>query len=281
MLMKRSSLGFDAAGEYGSLLRRWRSARGLSQLTLATDAGISTRHLSFLENGRSQPSRAMVELLSGMLDVPLDDRNALLLAAGFAPAYGRRGIDAPDAQPLRSALTFILKQQEPYPAIVVDAASNIVDRNQAARHVFGLFVSDPRDGRPVNTIRSIFHPRGLRQYIVNWEEVAVRLLYKVHRNAAMAVHDDAVRMRAEVMQYHGVSALSAEYTPESPLPALMALRLKKADLELSFISTMMTLGMPCDVTLESLKAECFFPADAATERRLRQLADARSALLHT
>lgn len=282
MLMKRSSVpGVERAEvEYGTLLKQWRATRGLSQLALATDAGISTRHLSFLENGRSQPSRSMVELLSGMLDLPLDDRNTLLLAAGFAPAYGRRGIDAPDAQPLRSAFAFILRQQEPYPAIVIDEASNVVDRNDAARHVFGLFVTDPRD-RPANTVRSMFHPRGLRQYIVNWEELAVRVLYKVHRNASMGVHEDAVRMRDEVMQYPGVRALSTDYTPESSMPALLTMRLRKGDLDLSFISTMMMLGMPCDVALESMKAECFFPADAATEKRLRLIDQERSALLHT
>src|SRR5262245_41534097 len=227
MLMKKSVRGLDGATiEYGTLLRRWRGARGLSQLTLATEAGVSTRDLSFLENGRSQPSRAMVDLLSGMLDLPLDDRNALLLAAGFAPAYGRRGIDAPDAQPLRSAFTFILRQQEPYPAIVIDEASNVVDRNDAARHVFGLFVSDPLE-RPANTTRSMFHPRGLRQYIVNWEELAVRVLYKVHRNASMGVHADACRMRDEVMQYPGVRGLSTDYTPESSMPALLTMRLRK------------------------------------------------------
>src|SRR5262245_54821135 len=117
---------------FGGLLRHWRIGRGLSQLALAMEAGISTRHLSFLETGRAQPSRAMVELPAGMLDVPLSERNSLLLAAGYAPTYERRPLSAPDLQPVQRALEFILEQQEPYPAIVVDGGWNILKRNRAA-----------------------------------------------------------------------------------------------------------------------------------------------------
>src|SRR5262245_59011557 len=125
---------------FGGLLRHWRIVRGLSQLALAIEAGISTRHLSFLETGRAQPSRAMVELLAGMLDVPLNERNTLLLAAGFAPGYGQRPLGGtPDLGPVQPALDFILEQQEPYPAVVIDAASNILRRNRASRRIFGLF----------------------------------------------------------------------------------------------------------------------------------------------
>src|SRR5258708_10436160 len=117
---------------FGRQLRQWRDARHLSQLALATEAGISTRHLSFLETGRAQPSREMVQLLAGMLDVPFGDRNALLVSAGYAPAYGERPLSAPELEPVRRALTFTLRQQEPFPALVVDGEWNIVMRNEAS-----------------------------------------------------------------------------------------------------------------------------------------------------
>src|SRR4029077_7205503 len=135
-------LGFPEGGvatPFGALLRRWRDARRMSQLTLATEAGISTRHLSFLETSRAQPSREMVQLLAGMLDVPLGDRNALLVSAGYAPAYGERPLSAPDLEPVRRALEFMLRQQEPYPALVVDGEWNIVMGNEGASRIFDLF----------------------------------------------------------------------------------------------------------------------------------------------
>jgi transcriptional regulator with XRE-family HTH domain len=266
---------------YGGLLRHWRTARGLSQLALATEAGISTRHLSFLETGRAQPSRPMVELLAGMLDVPLDERNALLLAAGYAPAYERRPLGAPDLQPLQRALDFILKQQEPYPAIVVDGSWNIVKRNIAAQRIFGLFISDPPEGRIANTMRTMFHPRGLRQYVVNWEDLAVRMLYKVHRDAATGLNEDAVRLRQELMSYPGVPPLWKVVDVDRPAPALMTMRLKKGEWSLAFFSTISTLGVPCDVALQDLKVECFFPADCVTDDVARQLAADSLSLLQT
>src|SRR6476620_2881245 len=136
-------LGFpesSASHAFGALLRQWRDTRHLSQLGLATEAGISTRHLSFLETGRAQPSREMVQLLAGMLDVPLGDRNALLVSAGYAPAYGERPLSAPDLEPVRRALEFILRQQEPYPALVVDGEWNIVMGNEGSGRIFDLFL---------------------------------------------------------------------------------------------------------------------------------------------
>src|SRR3982074_3474179 len=131
--------GHAAVPAFGRMLRQWRDARHMSQLTLATEAGISTRHLSFLETGRAQPSREMVQLLTGMLDVPLGERNALLVAAGYAPLYGDRSLAAPDLEPVRRALEYILRQQEPFPALVLDGEWNIVMHNSAARRIFDLF----------------------------------------------------------------------------------------------------------------------------------------------
>lgn len=257
---------------FGGLLRHWRIVRGLSQLALAIEAGISTRHLSFLETGRAQPSRAMVELLAGMLDVPLRERNALLLAAGFAPAYDRRPLTAPDLQPVQRALDFILKQQEPYPAVVLDAASNILRRNQASQRVFGLF-ADPVQGLIPNTIRTMFHPRGLRQYVVNWQDIAVRLLYRLHYDAATGANLAVTQLREEVMSYPGVASLWDVGGVGSSTPALRTMTLQKGKWSFAFFFTLSTIGMPCDVSLEDLRVMCFFPADRTTDEAVHRIAE--------
>ena len=272
-------MSVTAISEYGMLLRHWRTCRGLSQLALATEAGISTRHLSFLENGRAQPSRPMVELLAGMLDVPLEDRNLLLVTAGFAPAYDRRPLGAPDLKPFERAIDFMLAQQEPYPALLVEGGGNIVRRNDAARRIFGLFVPERPDGRPANEIRSIFHPRGLRQYIDNWEELAIRILYNVHRDAALNINEERVRMRDEVMSYPGVSELWQKVSADYRAPALVTMKLVKGPWTMSFFTTVSMLGLPCDATLQELKIESFFPVDAATDEAAQRLAAGERALL--
>ena len=173
--------GSSATPAFGRLLKQWRTTRHMSQLTLATEAGISTRHLSFLETGRAQPSREMVQLLTGMLDVPLGERNALLVSAGYAPMYGERPLGAPELEPVRRALQFIMRQQEPYPALVLDGHWNIVMRNEASRRIFELFVGPTPEDRTINVMRAVFDPRGLRPFIVNWEEMAECLMHAVHR----------------------------------------------------------------------------------------------------
>jgi transcriptional regulator with XRE-family HTH domain len=173
----------------------------MSQLSLATDAGISARHLCFLETGRAQPSREMVHLLASALEVSLSDRNAMLLAAGYAPAYGERPLHAPELAHVQRALEFILRQQEPYPAIVVDAGWNVVLSNAAAARIFGLFqgplAADPVLGR--NAMHLTCHPEGLRRFIVNWEEFAGPLIQTIHREAAGGANLPAVRLRDELL----------------------------------------------------------------------------------
>ena len=270
-------LGFpegNVGTAFGSLLRRWRAARTMSQLTLATEAGISTRHLSFLETGRAQPSREMVQLLAGMLDVPLGDRNALLVSAGYAPAYGERPLTAPELEPVRRALQFTLRQQEPFPALVVDGEWNIVMRNEGAR-IFDLFNDPDCHGENVpNVMRTVFHPRGLRRYIVNWEELAECLVHSLHRQVAATGSDIIVRLRDELLAYPGVPSRWSVPDPTVTMPPLVAMQLRKDDLSLTFFSMITTMGTPRDVTLQQLKIECFFPADAATEQLARRLASA-------
>src|SRR3954462_711548 len=233
-------LGFPHTDAFGRLLRQWRTTRHKSQLALATDAGISTRHLSFLETGRAQPSREMVQLLAGMLDVPLGERNALLISAGYAPLYGQRPLGAPELEPVRRALQFTLRQQEPYPALVLDGEWNIVMRNEGAARIFDLFTGPPcdecADDRGPNVMRTVFHPTGLRRFIVNWEELAQCLVNSLHRHVAATGSESMTRLRDERLGYPGVPARWSVPDPTVTMPPLVSMHLRKDDLSLTFFS---------------------------------------------
>ena len=264
-------LGLPEGGAlgFGRLLRQWRTTRHLSQLALATDAGISTRHLSFLETGRAQPSREMVQLLAGMLDVPLGERNALLVSAGYAPAYGERHLGAPELEPVRSAIQFILRQQEPFPALVLDGEWNVVMRNAASHRIFELF-RGPADH--VNVMRTVFDPNGLRPFIANWPCIAECMMQSLHREVAATGNEAIVRLRNELLAYPGVPSRWAAPDALSSFPPLVNMELRKGDLSMAFFSMITTLATPRDIVLQRLKIECFFPADASTEQTARRLA---------
>src|SRR5262249_3797806 len=173
----------------GRLIQHWRRARGKSQLALSLEAGISARHLGFVEVGRANPSREMVLLLAGVLDIPLRERNALLLAAGYAPQYGIAGLQAPEMEHARTAVGLILQHQEPYPAVVMDRHWNMLDSNAAAAGFFSRLIELPSGGPPANIIRLMFDPAGLRPFVANWEAVAFALVQRVHREALGGVPD--------------------------------------------------------------------------------------------
>jgi transcriptional regulator with XRE-family HTH domain len=259
---------------FGRLLRQWRQTRGMNQLALATDAEISIRHLSFLETGRARPSRAMVERLGAVLDIPLAERNLLLLSAGYAPLYGARDLDAPDLEPVRRALQFILRQQEPYPALVIDALWNVVMRNAAAERIFRSFRGPTKLNREHagNALHSTFHPDGLRRFIVNWEEFAGSLMQSIHRDAATSAA--AAGLRDELLAYPGVPSRWRMPELRAGAPPLLTMRLQKDDLALAFFTTMTTLANPQDLTLAQLRIECFHPADTLTEKVAARLAAA-------
>jgi transcriptional regulator with XRE-family HTH domain len=259
---------------FGSLLRHWRLARRVSQLTLAAAAEISGRHLSFLETGRAQPSREMVQLLATVLDVPLAEQNNLLVAAGYAPIYGERALSAPEMEHVRRALEFILKQQDPYPAIAFDGEWNIVMRNDAHDRIFSLFRITSETGRKAgrNAMGTIFHPEAMRQFIVNWEEFAAPLMQNLHREAADGTNIAAARLRDELLTYPGVPSRWSVHDPLSVVSPLLTMRLKKGDLSLAFFSTLTMLAFPRDITLQQLRVECFYPADSITEETARRLA---------
>ena len=244
----------------------------MSQLALAAEAEVSARHLCFLETGRAQPSREMVHLLASALDVPLADRNALLLAAGYAPAYAERGLDAPELRHVRRVLTFILERQEPYPALVVDAGWNTVLTNAAAPRIFYRFIDAAALGPLAgNAMHVICHPQGLRRFIVNWEEFAGPLIQTLHREAAAG--PVAAALRDAVLGYPGMPVRWRVPDPAAPVPPVVCMRLKREDLALGFFSTLTMLATPRDVTLEQLRIECFYPADKQTEETARRLAE--------
>ena len=246
----------------------------MNQLALATDAEISIRHVSFLETGRARPSRAMVERLGAVLDIPLADRNLLLLAAGYAPLYGERDLNAPELDHVRRALAFILRQQEPYPALVIDSGWNIVMRNGAADRIFRLFRGPTRPSREHggNALHTTFHPDGLRRFIVNWQAFAGSLMQAVHRDAATS--PTAAKLRDELLAYPGVPSRWKMPELHTGAPPLVTMHLRKDGLSLAFFTTMTTLASPQDLTLAQLRIECFHPADAHTEKIAADLAAA-------
>ena len=261
---------------FGVVLRQWRAARGMSQLTLATEAEISPRHLSFLETGRAQPSREMVLLLAGVLDVPLRDQNVLLGAAGYAPIYRETALGAPELGHVRRALGFMLAQQEPFPALVVDRHWNLLMQNEGAGRIFALFLDREAIAQipgPPNVVRLTFHPQGLRRYIVNWEALAGPLIQQIHREAVGGVPDEGTRrLLDEVLSYPGVPVRWRTPDAKAQSAPFLAMVLRKGDLTLRFFSTIATLGTPQDITLQELRVECFFPGDEATEEFARHLA---------
>ena len=262
---------------FGTLLRQWRTARKMSQLALALEANISARHLSFLETGRAQPSRDMVLLLATSLDVPLRERNRWLLAAGYAPIYRETTLTAPEMRPAQQALEFVLQQQEPYPALVMDRQWNLLRSNQGANRVFRLFL-DPaylQAASPPNIMRLTFDPHGLRPCIVNWDEVAGHMLHLLHREAVLGIPDeDTTRLLDTVLAFPGVPSRVHVPALATTLAPLAFLELRKDDLTVKFFSIIATLGTPQDITLQELRMECFFPGDATTEALMRRLAAA-------
>ena len=262
-----------ATGHFSSLLKHWRKVRRLTQIELAGEAKVSARHLCFLETGRAQPSREMVQLLGSALDLPLEERNILHVAAGFVPPYGDRGLAADNLQPVRQALDFILRQQEPYPGIVIDGHWDVRIRNEASGRLFGKFRSayEMESGLADNAMHVVFHPKGLRQFIVNWEDFAGQMIQILHREVAHGSRV-AAQLLDELMVYPGLPnewRLPRHLVGSSPV---MTMQLSKGDLRLAFFSTFTTLAMPTDAALQKLKIECFFPADDATAEKARELA---------
>jgi len=257
---------------FGARLRWWRARRGLSQLDLAGAAGTSQRHLSFLESGRTAPSQAMVLGLAAALDLPLRQQNALLLAAGYAPMWRESELTAPDLAQVNGALDQMLAQQEPFPAFVVDRRWNLLRANAgAARLTAFLTGAAPPASAPkaVNLADALVSPEGLRPFIANWEEVAIHFLRGVQADAAADGTPETAALLKRLLAYPGVPALSqAPALEEAPGPVL-AIHFRKGETSLRLFTTIATLGTPQDVTLQEIRIENFFPADAQTARVMR------------
>lgn len=255
---------------FGEELRRWRDARRYSQLALAAAAEVSQRHLSFLETGRSKPSREMVLHLARTLELPLRDQNTLLATAGYSPEYAERTLDDPDLDEVRHILETVVNAHGPIPAYVVDRGWDIVLANPAALQIAALSGIDVPLDVGLNAMRLCFHPDGVRPAIVDWERFATVLLHRLEREAIERPFDERLNeLVVEARSYPGVADLPAR----APLPSgndlMVPMVLDTPAGELRFISMIATIGAPFDVTLEELRLETLLPADRHTESVLR------------
>lgn len=258
----------------GSLLREWRATRGMSQLDLAHAASVSSRHVSFIETGRSKPSREMVQRLSESLDVPLRERNALLVAAGFAPVYREHDLDHAALGPVRRALELVLTRHEPFPAFVLDRGWNVLLSNAAHRRLLERLLPDADHRATVNVIRLVLDPALLRPRIANWEIVAHVLGHRLQRQLRTPTIPPAAREQLESMlAFPGVTDAMQHVTAPPESAIVIPLQIDDGERRLSWFSTIATIGTPQDVTLDELRIESLFPADDETEAIARALAD--------
>jgi transcriptional regulator with XRE-family HTH domain len=250
----------------GELIRTWRQRRNLSQLELSLDSAISARHLSFVETGRAKPSREMVLHLAERLEIPLRERNGLLLAAGFAPLFAERSLDHEDMAAVRGALEHFLRAHEPYPAVVVDRHWNIVTGNDALDVLLdgvGPALLEP----PANGLRITLHPDGMAPRIVNFAEWSSHMIRRLRRRAAITADAELERLYGEVKEYPHV-ALEPPASESEASEIMLPLRIRHGAHELAFLSTISTFGSANDITLAELSVEAFYPADAATANLL-------------
>ena len=259
--------------DFGDVLRSWRGRRNQSQLTLAGAAGVSQRHISFLETGRSRPSREMVMHLGLVLDIPLRDRNAMLIAAGFAPVYPERSIDDPEMHDIRNALQAMLNAHDPFPAYVIDRHWNLIMANQASA---ALIMALPEAAHALagNAAKLMLHPDGMRTVIDNWDEAAASILLRLEHEVDEAPGDLELRaLLDEIREYPDLPSDRALSVVPSVHELLLPLKATLNGISLSFFTTIATLASPSDITLQELRLETLLPADAATEEALHQLRD--------
>jgi len=246
----------------GQQLRQWRERRRLSQLELSIQANVSTRHLSFVETGRAKPTSEMILRLTEHLDVPLRERNGLLLAGGFAPAYPSNDLHGPELAGILAAVRQVLNGHEPYPALVVDRGWTLIEANTAVERLTAG--ADPALLEPpVNVLRLSLHPDGMAPRIANLAEWRGHILGRLHREATVSGDSTLQELYEELRAYPGGEASSEPISPAVPL------RYRLGDQELAFISITAVFGTPLDVTVSELAIEAFYPADASTAAALR------------
>ncbi|MGF6371618.1 transcriptional regulator with XRE-family HTH domain [Paraburkholderia sp. RAU6.4a] len=256
------------ANELGSLLRSWRDLRGLSQLDLSLDAGVSQRHISFVESGRSIPSRQMLIDIAQTLDVPLRERNTLLQAAGYVPEYSESPLDALEMQSIKKALDRMLSQHAPFPAVVMDRYWNIFMANEYAPRFFNCFIDMKARKGPRNMLHIIFDPEGMRPFVSDWESVAKSLMRRVYRESVGRVIDNKTKeLLAALVTYPDVRTdwKSPQISDVTPTMPVIPLSFIKNGTVLNYFSMVATVGTPQTISAQELRIECMFPADDATE----------------
>jgi transcriptional regulator with XRE-family HTH domain len=243
--------------ELGDFLRYWRRQRGKSQLDLSLDTGVSQRHISFVENGRSVPSRELLLSLAKTLDVPLREQNVLLLASGYAPVYLESTWDAPEMAVVTRVIDLMLKQYEPHPAIVMDRYWNVLKTNDAAPRFFNSFIDLSKRPKPRNLLDLMFDPDGMRPFIENWDEVASGLLQRVYREAIGHVAETrTIELLDHLSKYPGVKKLGM---PRQSQGSVSPITFVRGDKRVSYFSMISTVGLPQDITAQEFRIECMFP----------------------
>jgi len=260
---------------FGDLVRYWRKVRAMSQLDLAAAASTTPRYMSFVETGRSQPSREMVLRLAGALEVPLRDRNGLLMAAGFAPIYPEHDLDHPAIERVTSALQRMLEQHAPYPAIVMNRRWDVVRANDGATWLYsGLYAPDPLPD-PANVLRLILEPGPVRSAVVNWDQVAPALLERARREAVGGVMDLATAELVQELRTTTDATVARPPRSITPLVPVIDIEFAFGETSLRWFSVVSTIGTPVDITAQELRLEAFFPSDDETATRWHDLIAAR------
>lgn len=248
-----------AVPQLGDLLRYWRQQRGKSQLELSFETGISQRHMSFVESGRSAPSRDFLAAVSQALQIPFRERNALLLASGFAPLYSEESLDSEQMVIVTRAVDQMLDRHEPHPALVMDRYWNVIRTNRAAPKFFGSFIDLDARPRPRNLLELMFDPAGMRPFIEEWETVATGLLQRVQREALGQVVDaQLAELLQRLQQYPGTAGLKSPLAPQGPV---LHITFRRGAERFSYFSLITTVGMPQSIATQELRIECMFPAD--------------------
>ncbi len=263
-----SQVLMKSRSSFAAKLRWWRERRGLSQLELSGRAEISQRHLSFLELGRASASRRMVLRLAEALDIPLRQHNALLLAAGFAPAWRETELGAPALAQIANAVDYMLAQQEPFPAVAVDRHWNLLKANGGAARLVEFLVGPLAPGAPVNLADALVAPGVLRPFLVNWDEVVRYFIRSVEADAAADGSDETGALLERLLAYKGVRSVMKRALPEPARGPVLPMHFRKSETTLALFTTIATLGTPQDVTAQELRVEGFFPADDAAARTL-------------
>jgi transcriptional regulator with XRE-family HTH domain len=266
-------MGHRESNLFPAMMKHWRTRRGLSQLDLALAADVSSRHVSFLETGRAQPSREMILRLASALSVPLRDQNALLAAAGYPEAFPEQTVDEGLAGPVGMVLDRMLAQQEPFPMVVLNRHYDVLRTNRGASALLARLVADPtRLGAPANVFRMLFDPHLIRPFVADWERTAKYLLARLHRESLERSSDTGLAaLLRSLFEYPDVPQGWQEPDLSLPSEPWLILRLRRDDLEVAFVTTLTVFSAPQNVTLDELRIESYYPLDEPSRRACERL----------